>query len=111
MGSYKRPHAFTPLDLETIDLVYQAAWAHIIARDQFRDINKDPERKEVLRKMIFAVARPGAINFDTLLDKVLWFSPEMWVAFTKPRWRALSSREGSAQLLGLPGPLEPISAD
>jgi hypothetical protein len=49
MGSFKRPRVFTPLDLETIDLVYESAWAHIIARNPFRDVAKDLERKEVLR--------------------------------------------------------------
>jgi hypothetical protein len=85
MGSFKRPRVFTPLDLETIDLVYESAWAHIIARDPFRDVAKDLERKEVLRKKIFAVAIPGSIDFDALLDKVLAITPEIWVAFVKPR--------------------------
>ena len=26
MGSFTRPHAFDPLDLEIIDLVYEVAW-------------------------------------------------------------------------------------
>ena len=89
MGAYKykrprpRPRVFNPLDLETIDLVYQAAWAQIIARDPSRDVNKDPERKELLRKKVFVAARFVAVDFDTLLDKVLWLSPEMWVFFTE----------------------------
>ena len=69
---------------ETIDLVYEAAWAQIIARGPFRDVTKDPKREEHLRKKIFAVARPGAIDFDTLLEKVLWMSPEMWIVFAQP---------------------------
>ena len=32
MGSYKRPHAFDPLDLEIIDRVYEATWAQVEAR-------------------------------------------------------------------------------
>jgi len=26
MGSFNRPHAFDPLDMEIIDLVYEVAW-------------------------------------------------------------------------------------
>ena len=32
LASAERHHVFTPLDLEIIDLVYEAAWAQIIAR-------------------------------------------------------------------------------
>lgn len=83
MGAYKRPRVFSPLDLEIMDLVYETAWAQIISRARLRDVNTDSERKEVLRKKIFAAARPGAVDFDTLLDKVLWMSQEMWVSFTE----------------------------
>ena len=31
MGSFKRPHAFDPLDLEIIDLVYEVAWEQVSA--------------------------------------------------------------------------------
>jgi hypothetical protein len=31
MGSIKRSHAFDPLDLEIIDLVYEVAWGQISA--------------------------------------------------------------------------------
>lgn len=37
MDSFKRPCVFLPLDLEIIDLVHEAAWAQIEARDPFRD--------------------------------------------------------------------------
>ena len=33
MGSFKRPHAFDPLDLEIIDLVYEVAWEQVSARN------------------------------------------------------------------------------
>ena len=79
MGSFARPRVFDPLDLQIIDLVYAAAWAQLEARDPFRDITKDPKRQEVLRKKVFAVATPGAIEFDDLLDKVLAILPETWV--------------------------------
>ena len=29
MGSYKHPRIFLPLDLQIVDMVYDAAWAHI----------------------------------------------------------------------------------
>ena len=79
MGSFARPRVFDPLDLQIIDLVYEAAWAQLEARDPFRDITKDPKRKELLRKKVFAVATPGVVEFDDLLDKVLALMPETWV--------------------------------
>ena len=79
MGSFARPKVFDPLDLQIIDLVYVAAWAQLEARDPFRDHAKDPKRREVLSKKVFAVAMPGAVEFDDLLDKVLAILPEMWV--------------------------------
>ena len=32
MGSFNRPHAFDPLDMEIIDLVYEVAWEQILAQ-------------------------------------------------------------------------------
>ena len=37
MGSFKRPHAFDPLDLEIIELVYEVAWEQISAHEPSRD--------------------------------------------------------------------------
>ena len=85
MGSFKRPRVFHPLDLEIIDHVYEAAWAQISSQDPCRDASKDPERREALRKQIFAVAVTGAVDFDVLLDRVLSSFPETWVTFTKRR--------------------------
>ena len=70
MGSFARPRVFNPLDLQIIDLVYEAAWAQLEAQDPFRDLTKDPKRQHALRKKVFAVAIPGAVEFDDLLDKV-----------------------------------------
>jgi hypothetical protein len=69
MGSYKR--VFDPLDLEIIDLVYEAALVQIAARDPLSDPIKEQERQEALKKLVFAVAQPGSVEFDSLLDKVL----------------------------------------
>jgi hypothetical protein len=88
MASAERHHVFTPLDLEIIDLVYEAAWAQIIARDPSRNFHDDPGRQALLRKKIFAVAQAGPVDFDIVLDKVLWISPEMWVASPRPHEQA-----------------------
>jgi hypothetical protein len=69
MDSYKR--VFDPLDLEIIDLVYEAALVQIAARDPLSDPIKELERQEAVKKLVFAVAQPGAVEFDHLLDKVL----------------------------------------
>jgi hypothetical protein len=71
VSSFKRPRVFLPLDLEIIDLVHEAAWAQIEARDPFRNRNEDGERQDALRKQLFALATPGTVDFDTLYDKVL----------------------------------------
>jgi len=61
---FTRPQMCDPLDLEIIDWVYQAAWAHIIASVPDRDQEKDAIRQEALRKWIFALAGSGAVDFD-----------------------------------------------
>jgi hypothetical protein len=64
MGSYIHPRAFQPLDLEIMDRVYEPAWAALQARDPFRDRDKDGERQESLRKLVFnnTRARAGLIS-------------------------------------------------
>ena len=76
MGSFKRPHAYDPLDLEIIDLVYEVAWEQVSARKPSQDTTKDQERKASLRKRVFALAGNGGTDFDTLLDRVLASLPE-----------------------------------
>jgi hypothetical protein len=71
MGSFKYPHAFDPLDLEIIDRVYEAAWAQIEAGESDRDTERDPERQQTLRELIFAVAAIGPVDFDELCERVL----------------------------------------
>jgi len=71
MGFLNLGHIFKPLDLEIIDRVYEAAWAHIEARDLYRDPQKDGAREDALRKTVFTVAGTGPVDFDTLCDKVL----------------------------------------
>ena len=80
MGSFK------PLDLEILDRVYEAAWAALQARDPFRDTDKDGERQESLRKLVFDNTGTGRVDFDTLCDRVLANMPENWTVFTvRPR--------------------------
>jgi hypothetical protein len=76
MGSFKRPHAFDPLDMEIIDLVYEVAWEQISAREPSRDATEDEERQKMLRKKVFALAGSGGVEFDTLLDRVLASLPK-----------------------------------
>ena len=70
MGSYGRP-AFNPLDLEIIDRVYEATWAELLAMSLPCDETEELERQKNLRKRLFALARPGGVEFDTLCDMVL----------------------------------------
>ena len=71
MGSFKRPHAFDPLDLEIIDLVYEVAWEQMSARQPASNTAENEEREDLLRKRVFALAGDGEVDFDTLLDRVL----------------------------------------
>ena len=76
IGSFKRPHAFDPLDLEIIDLVYEVAWEQVSARQPSHDTAEDEERQASLRKRVFALAGDGGVDFDTLLDRVLASLPQ-----------------------------------
>jgi hypothetical protein len=78
MDSFKH-RVFDPLDLEIIDHVFEAVWARVEASDPERDTNRDEERKEALRKWVFAVAKGHPVDFDTLFDKVVLSTPQPWV--------------------------------
>jgi hypothetical protein len=90
MSSYKRPRVFDPLDLEIIDLVYEAALAQIAAREPLSDPTKDLERQEALKKLVFVLAKRGSVEFDNLLDKVL---DHARVSLTAPPTRQPSATE------------------
>jgi hypothetical protein len=80
MGSFKR--VFDPLDLETIDRVYEVVWSHVEACQPYRDSATDDERREAVRKRIFVAARiagPGQVDFDNLTEVVLATMPEQWL--------------------------------
>jgi hypothetical protein len=67
-----------PLDLEVIDRVYEAAWAQLPAMNLPRDEMEVLDRQKNLRKRLFALARPGGVEFDTLFDMVLAsYSPKV----------------------------------
>jgi hypothetical protein len=83
MGSYKHPRIFLPLDLQIVDMVYDAAWAHIVNNDPFRDTTRDGERKEALRKKVIALAQDSA-DFDTLLKAVMSNIAEPWAILVSP---------------------------
>jgi len=83
MGSFQHP-VFNPLDLEIIDLVYEAAWAQVEAREPFRDRESDSERQEALRKLVMDQTDTGRVDFDTLFEKVMANMPENWVVVVKP---------------------------
>ena len=71
MESVNPRHIFNPLDLEILDRVYEAAWAHIKARDLYRRPDNDGAREDALRKTVLIVADTGPVDFDTVCAKVL----------------------------------------
>jgi hypothetical protein len=89
MGSYKHPRIFLPLDLQIVDMVYDAAWAHIVNNDPFRDTTRDGERKEALREKVIALAQ-GSDDFDTLLNAVLRNISEPWAILVSPNGKGFS---------------------
>ena len=83
MDSYKR--VFDPLDLEIIDLIYEAALVQITARDPLSDPIKEMTRQEAVKRLVFAVAESGSVEFDDLLDKVLEYPSKLFVSAATPR--------------------------
>jgi hypothetical protein len=81
MGSFKPPRAFNSQDLETIQWVYEAAWARIVLRDPSRDKRQDVELQAFLRRRVFAFAQSSPVDFDTLYDRVVASIPPHWTSF------------------------------
>jgi hypothetical protein len=71
MDSLQRRHRFDPQDLDLIDRVYEVACRLIEARDLYCEQPSATQQEEALRKMMFACASTGRLDFDTLCDKVL----------------------------------------
>jgi hypothetical protein len=69
MGFLNLGHIFKPLDLEILDRVYEAAWAHIEARDLYRDPQK-AGGGSCYEDGVHG-CRYWSGRFDTLCDKVL----------------------------------------
>jgi hypothetical protein len=80
MGSFKPPRAFNSQDLETIQWVYEAAWARLVLRDPTRDKMHDAELQAFLRKRVFAFAHSSPVDFDTLYDRVVASIPQHWTS-------------------------------
>jgi hypothetical protein len=95
MSSYKRPRVFDPLDLEIIDLVYEAALVQVTAREPLSDPTKDLERQEALKKLVFVLAKPGSVEFDDLLDTVLEHASDL-VSSSQPPPRPASAIKGDS---------------
>jgi hypothetical protein len=82
MDTFKNPRVFTPLDLEVIDRVYEAAWAKIEALEPFRDRQEDDQRKDALRKLVMDNTDTHKVDFDALYERVVAALPEKWPIFT-----------------------------
>ena len=87
MGSFKHPRFFDPLDLETIERVYESVWAQLEAREPLRDKALDDARQEALRKQVFNVAGSHRVEFDALYEQVMVSIPDPWIVFDVPSAR------------------------
>ena len=94
MSSYKRPRVF---DLSTWRL---STWS---MRQPWRrsqhanrsDPSKDVECQESLKKLVFLLAKPGSVEFDDLLDKVLEHASQL-VSSSQLQTRPASEIEGDS---------------
>jgi hypothetical protein len=76
MGSFRSPRAFDSQDLETIQRVYEAAWAQFALREPSRDPVRDAEPQAFLRRRVFTFASSCPVDFDMLFDKVIKSIPD-----------------------------------
>jgi len=63
--------SFDDSDLETIHRVYEAAWARLTNRNPVRSTEEERLRQKNLRKRLFVIAKPGAVDFDNLYAEVV----------------------------------------
>lgn len=75
MNPFERPHAFDPLDLEIIERAYEVAWTKIEKSHPQRDLNKDQEHKQMLRRCLFFAAYERISDPETLCDEALAAMP------------------------------------
>lgn len=76
---------FDPVDLAVLERVYQAAWARIEANGLDRDRAQDDERKEAVRKWVFAFADRRPVDFDVLMQKLDGVSTSLLLTVSKTR--------------------------
>jgi len=76
MDSLHRHPAFDPLDLEIIDLVYEAACVHLASNHPHDGLPQE-EWQRILRKRLFALAEPGRVDFDALWERALGTMTEL----------------------------------
>ncbi len=69
---------FDPIDLEIIDSVIEAVWTRVETSDPGRDTDRDGERRDALRRWVFAVAEGHPVDFETLFDRVVRSTPQPW---------------------------------
>ena len=62
---------FDTLDRAILDSVYEAAWVALAEVNPPNDGEKEAERRANLRQRLVALARPGAVEFDALYQRVL----------------------------------------
>jgi hypothetical protein len=82
MGSFQTTSCISSLDLEIMDRVYETVWAHVEAREPFRDRQTDGELQNAVPKLVFDSAGSDKINFDMLWDRVLASMPDTWMVST-----------------------------
>jgi len=75
MNPFELSRAFDPLDLEIIERAYEAAWTKIEKYNPQRDVSKDPEYKQMLRRTLFLAACERMSDPEMLCDKVLAVMP------------------------------------
>ena len=87
MSSAER--GFGPADLEIIHRVYEATWIRLTARHPVRSREEEALRQKNLRKRVFVLAKPGAVEFDKLYAEVvaIYESPN---TKAKRVWRSAS---------------------
>jgi len=76
MNPFERPHMFDPLDLEIIEQAYAVALDKIEMHDPHRDVEKDSELKQALRRRLFAMAGGHIGDPETLCNTVLATMPD-----------------------------------
>jgi hypothetical protein len=72
--------AFDPLDLEIIDLVYEAVCVHLASNYPDHGATPDEQWQPILRKRLFAIAEPGPVGFDALWERTVGNMTEYLVA-------------------------------